>query len=453
MTAKTKSFIHEFQLKLKPGQERFLLVRLDCAKQLYNTCLGESLRRLKSMRESRDFKKALNLGKGKQRTSAFNALNELFGFREFDLHAYATAVRNSCHIGVHLNSDACQKTASRAFKAVKEYSVGKRGRPRFKGMGQYDSIEGKGNRCIIWDGEAVICDGERIDVIFDPVDKYGVQAHALACPVKYVRIVRRKIRGRNRFVVQLVLRGKPKFKYITGSGIMGLDLGPSTIAAVSRKMAFLEKFCADLDPMHKEIRRIQRSMDRSMHAMNPDAYNENGTIKPGVKLAKSKRYIKKSGRIREIHRTLAAQRKCMHGKLANRIFQNCKRIVVEKVSYLSWQRNFGRSVNFRAPGMFVEMLRRKAESAGGKIFEVPTALRPSQTCHGCEKIKKKHLSQRWHDCECGIHVQRDIMSAFLAMTLKIGKGRDGNTYRLDYDYTRKVWSGVESLLKHAVIKT
>jgi len=280
MTAKTKSFIHEFQLKLKPGQERFLLVRLDCARQLYNACLGESLRRLKSMRESRDFKKALNLGKGKQRTSAFNALNELFGFREFDLHAYATAVRNSCHIGVHLNSDACQKTASRAFKAVKEYSVGKRGRPRFKGKGQFDSIEGKGNRCIIWDGE-----------------------------------------------------------------------------------------------------------------------------------------------------------------------------VVEKVSYLSWQRNFGRSVNFRAPGMFVEMLRRKAESAGGKIFEVPTALRLSQTCHGCEKIKKKHLSQRWHDCECGIHVQRDIMSAFLAMTLKIGKGRDGNTYRLDYDYTRKVWSGVESLLKHAVIKT
>jgi hypothetical protein len=56
--------------------------------------------------------------------------------------------------------------------------------------------------------------------------------HGLNSKVKYVRLVRTKVSGRNRFYAQLVCEGKPfiKPKNYLGNGDVGLDIGPSTIA-------------------------------------------------------------------------------------------------------------------------------------------------------------------------------------------------------------------------------
>ena len=65
--------------------------------------------------------------------------------------------------------------------------------------------------------------------------------------------------------------------------------------------------------------------------------------------------------------------------------------------------------------MFVERLKRKAESAGATVVESPTrTTRLSQVCHNCRTVAKKPVSQMWHVCECGIIAQRDLYSAFLA---------------------------------------
>ena len=57
-------------------------------------------------------------------------------------------------------------------------------------------------------------------------------------------------------------------------------------------------------------------------------------------------------------------------------------IACEKRDYLAWQKNFPRSVPDRAPGMLVETIRRKAESAGrDRLFEYTTTTTAvSQTC-------------------------------------------------------------------------
>src|SRR5713226_6392797 len=54
-------------------------------------------------------------------------------------------------------------------------------------------------------------------------------------------------------------------------------------------------------------------------------------------------------------------------------------------------------------------------STGGTLSEVPTrSTKLSQYCHHCGRYEKKPLSQRWHQCSCGIGpVQRDLYSAFL----------------------------------------
>src|SRR4028119_937206 len=86
----------------------------------------------------------------------------------------------------------------------------------------------------------------------------------------------------------------------------------------------------------------------------------------------------------------------------------------ELLSYKAFQKLFGKSVGKRAPGMFVSHLKSKAERADCKVVEIPTyRTKLSQTCQ-CGRVQKKKLSERVHQCECGIQMQRDIYSALLA---------------------------------------
>jgi len=133
----------------------------------------------------------------------------------------------------------------------------------------------------------------------------------------------------------------------------------------------------------------------------------------------SKTYQKTRRRKAAKERKLAAHRKSLHGRLVHEIVAVGNTIILEKISYQAWQKQYGTSVGLRAPGMFIELLRRTVASTGGTLLEVSTrTTRLSQFCHGCGQCEKKPLWQRWHQCACGIGpVQRDLYSAFLAAYL------------------------------------
>ena len=450
--AKTPSFIHEMPLLVDTGQERVLFTRMDLARQLYNTCLGESLRRLDLLRQSKEYQVARRIlsAKRKERAVAFKAVNERFGFTEYDLHKYAVKAKNACHIGDHLDVHTVQKITTRAFQTVQQYAFGKRGRPRFKGKAQLVSVESKSNAAgirfrtderrsrIEWSGLFLPC-------ILDRKDKHGVEAHALACRTKYTRLVCRRLRGKNRFYAQLVQEGLPKqkAKNEVSEGTVGLDLGPSTYALYSPVHADLQQFCKELVPVQKKIRVLQRKLDRSRRATNPENYRPDGTIAKGTKnWVRSKKYQETRSDLVELSRKQAAYRKSLQGKLVNEVLAIGKTVKLEALSYKSFQKNFGNSVGFRAPGMFVSMLRRKAVSAGGKVIDLPTRkLKLSQTCH-CGGTQKKALSQRWHVCKCGVKAQRDLYSAFL--------GYHVENDVLDTATAAALWPGADQLLMQAV---
>ena len=442
--SKTPSFVVEIPLRLTSAQEPLLLARLEAARQVYNACLGESLKRLGLLRQSKAYQVARRLPKGKPRSEAFRKANSAVGFREYDLHAYARQFNHSW-LGEHLDINTIQKLATRAFQAVQQYAFGKRGRPRFKGPNQMDSVEGKSNTSgIRWRETRVEWLGLTLEAIIDPDDP--VIAHGLEARVKYVRLVRRKLNGRSRFYVQLVCEGQPyqKPQNQPGEGIVGLDIGPSTIAAVSEREAFLEPFCAKVVARRSEIRRLQRRIDRQRRANNPSNYDADGTVRRGPKAwRKSSRQRRTETKLAEMRRKQAAQRKSLHGSMANRVLRMGDVIQMERLSYRAFQRQFGRSVGMRAPGMFVQHLKRKAESAGVEVNEFPTrTTRLSQTCHGCGTVEKKPLSQRWHVCDCGVVAQRDLYSAFLAACV------EGE--RLNADRAQAAWSGVDALLQAAL---
>ncbi len=410
------SFVLELPLKTTARDGRDLSVRLDAARQIYNAVLGECLRVLALMRESRDWRRARAMPKGQDRSDLFKSVIQRFDFKSSMADRYAIACKNNCWIGSHLSSNETQKAALRAFQAVQQYAFGKRGRPRFKRFGELHSVEGKTNKAgIRFRDGAVEWSGLRLACLLAPDDRW--QAEALLRDTKYCRLIRRSIRGRVRWFVQLIQEGDAPVKYPARCGVVGLDIGPSTIAAVSGRDAMLESFCPTVEQPWKQMRRIERAMDRSRRATNPDNFNDNGTAKKGRKLwNRSKRYQRLAAKRRERERRLAAERKRAHGELANRILAQGKTIKTEKLSYSGFQKSFGRSTKVRGCGSFLAILRYKTKRAGGQLIEFKTSTTClSQFDHTTGDYLKKPLSQRLHVLRDGSGaIQRDLYSAFLA---------------------------------------
>ena len=62
---------------------------------------------------------------------------------------------------------------------------------------------------------------------------------------------------------------------------VGIDIGSSTIAISSENTVELRELAPECNADEAKLRRIQRAMDRSKRATNPDNFKENGTIKKG----------------------------------------------------------------------------------------------------------------------------------------------------------------------------
>lgn len=463
-TSKTKrtpdsgSFVCEIPLAVNPSAKAQLGSVLEASRQLYNACLGETLRRLRLMRESRAYQAARRLPKkAKERTAAFKKVREQFAFDEYSMHAYAATIKHGW-IGDHIGINVAQKVATRAFKAVEKVAFGLAKRVRFKRYGGLNSIEGKNNATgLIWKGAFLKVGKLELPALIDSSDP--VVAHGLSCRVKYCRLVQRNINGIQRFYAQLCCEGKTlsakdrhllrsrkppeerRKPLISEGGSVGMDIGPSTIAIVGEKDAALLRFCDEIEPKREEIGKLQKQLDRQRRANNPQNFEENGTIKKGSKTwVRSERQKETQKSLAEMQRRTAAHRKNLHGSLLNSLPLH-EDFYLEKLSYRSFQKNFGRSVGMRAPGMFVEELKRKAINAGGSVYEFPTATtKLSQTCH-CGKVQKKSLSERWHSCGCGVEAQRDLYSAYLSRFVREGK--------LNAADAAKHWQGSESLLQTA----
>lgn len=439
LRAASLTFVCTVPLVVSAASERVLLLRLEAARQMYNACLGEAMRRINLIRQSKDFNKARSLKpKNPERKVLFKKARERHEFSDYAIQSYGTKIRR-CWIKEHIDAHTGQKLATRAFNAAEKVLFGKAKKVRFKGGNQLDSLESKSNAAgIRWKGDCVEWSGLKLSAHLSTNDP--VILHGLNSKVKYVRLVRRKIAGKNRFYAQLVCQGKPfiKPKNYLGQGIVGLDLGPSTIAIVSDTEVHLKEFAWELEFDSRTIRKLQRKMDRSLRSTNPDNFNLNGTVKKGKKRwNSSKSYLKIRNSKANKERKLAAHRKSLHGELVNNILRIGDTINLEKLSSKALQKSFGKSVGKRAPGMFVSHLRSKAARAGGKVIEIPTYnTKLSQTCQ-CGRVKKKKLSQRVHQCECGVVAQRDLYSAFLA------KHIEPDTFVLQVSQLVEDWQSAE----------
>jgi hypothetical protein len=442
----TPTFLLELPLSVDAGQAKRLRAHFEAARCLLNALLGEALKRLQAMRADPAWQEARTLPRThkQERKAAFSRLRQAYGFSEYALHAFVKTA-NCAWIADHIDSMLAQTLATRAYQAVNRVCLGQAKHVRFKSKGRgLDSVENKWNRSglrFILQQPAegnqgwLLWGTDRLPALIDWHDP--VVCHGLRHPIKYARLVRRKASSPNaqgaevqgyRYFVQLILEGKPhqKKKHAVGTDVIGLDLGPSTIAIVPQEgEAHLLPLCEELQPDARAKRRLERRLDRQRRANNPGNYDEKGRIKKRgrrrLTWKNSKGYLATRRRLAHQERKLAAHRKSLHGRLVHQIIQRGNDIRTEKLFYKAWQKQFGKSVGRNAPGMLIDHLRRTVASTGGTLTEFPT--RPtklSQYCHGCQSYVKKPLSQRWHHCACGIGpVQRDLYSAWLAAHLDL----------------------------------
>jgi len=419
--AGTSTFVLTIPLVVKPGEDRVLIGCMEAGRRLYNATLDEALRRHGLLKQSKSWQATRAIKDKKHRSTEFKRLSKEAGFTPAAIITFARNCKNEAGWKDRLGSNVTQRIAEQVFAAMQQYAFGKRGRPRFKGVNRpLHSLEATTNAAnIIWKSETgCIAFGDLTLPAKLPTKEQDPYLHlSLANRTKYCRVLWRNVNGERRWFVQLMQEGTPPTKHAVAEGaVVGLDIGPSTVAIVGDDSASLVKFCNTVIQPWKATRRLQRAMDRSKRATNPQCFNANGTWKKGQKFTPSKRYTVKRTEYAEVERKLAAERKRAHGELANQIIGLGNIIQSETLSYIAFQKNFGKSVKVRAPGMFVEQLRRKAESAGGAIVDLHTwSLKMSQYDHTTQICTKKPLSQRWHVLGDGSGVvQRDIYSAFLA---------------------------------------
>ena len=462
----TPTHVRSWPLRPDAAQCRVMATRFFTGVRVYNAALGEFITRSRAVKADPARQAARRLPRSSKkeraaRAAAFRVVEQAHGFTADAAQTYASSLRRSW-VREHLPAQETQNLGARAFDAVKQWHVCRRGKPRFKntrrGLHSLSAKDGNGALRPKTDAAGRLVGlqwGAGFVIPVAPAVESGrrgkeqqaelaeVEALIAAGKVLSTRIVRTVINGRDTYRLQLVCDGNPTRRHPVGEGRVSFDLGPSQIAVAVQHgdgtwSGWVEPLAAGIRLDTVRLRRHQRRLDRQHRAGSPGCFGPGGTHQPGRCDWQRSHAAKRTAiQVAELHRRLAEHRKTLHGALANRLLGRGADIACEKLDYVSWQKNFPRSVRDRAPGLLAEVMRRKAESAGGqRLYEYnPNTTALSQTCL-CGKREKKPLSQRVHRCQCGIKEDRDLFSAYLG--LHVRSAADGSD-RLDLEAANQGW--------------
>lgn len=453
MQVQTSSYVVSVKLKLTESIENHLEKSFHIAASAYNEALSFGLRRFEALKQNATYRELLEErrldDKRKECDQALFELQKSYGLTEFGLSNHLGQQRKKLDSSYkQLNSGELQVIAGQAYKALEKvlfYQI-KPSRLRFRS--KYDlnvsyrnRVNTTGTRLISSDRKGIAYRlylhkvSTFVDIPIKAFNTYQQMSLLRSEKIKYIQIIRKTIRGKKVYTLQIVCQGSPLSKVTRGEGVLGIDLGISTVAYASNHEVVL----SDLVPKNincKEIlmRYLDRKIERSQRVNNPDCYRVDGTIKKGVKFKQpSKRQMRLRVRRLKAYRSLSEERKKLQGQLVNHLLSQASIIKMEDLNVKSLQirrrdirinpktnrpfskKRFGTSVFRAAPSAFRQALQTKARQLGiiVKIIS-PRYLKPSQYNHLTQTFEKKTLSTRIFDLseECK-GVQRDLYSAFL----------------------------------------
>lgn len=443
------NFIVEFPLKTEKYQEDVLNKRFKVGRYIYNSLVNVTQKRYKEMIKTKKYRNLIsvlteNKKSNKEIWKQINDIRKQYGMSEYSFHEDVKQMQN--HFKDNIDSFTAQKIATQLWKSYDKLFYGNGNKIYYKRHGELNALEGKSNRTgIRFKDNTILWNGLKIPVVIDYDNDYEYQA--MQFKICYNRIIRKYIRNKYKYYVQIVFKGNPPIKLIAetgeikhymGTGDVGLDIGTRTIAISSQSDVKILELADRIQNIEDQKKKLLRKIDRSRRATNPENYNEDGTIKKHgnkkVLWNQSNHCIKYQNELKELYRKQADIRKYQHECLANYIISLGNKVYVEKMNFAGLQKRakktekndkgrfkrkkrFGKSLANKAPSMLLTIIDRKLRYYGEKLIEINTSeARASQFNHFDRTYKKKSLSQRWNDFD-GLKIQRDMYSAFLIMNI------------------------------------
>jgi putative transposase len=271
------------------------------------------------------------------------------------------------------------------------------GYPRFKGRNRYDSYT--------YPDQA----GWKFDGRYLHLSKIGsikVKLHRpLEEKIKTVTIKREVDQWYVIFSCEVRAPGKLPVSYED----VGIDLGVTHLATLSS---------GEMIEHPRYYRKAQKRLMKRQQALS-------GKKKGSHRRERAKKLIGKA------HCKIARQRRDFLHKQARKLVERYQVIVFEDIQVANLTRKpkpkqdengtylpngaaakggLNRSMLDAGWGMFVSMCTSKAEGAGRTLLKVNPQF-TSQVCSGCGQVRKKDLSERWHSCDCGAELDRDVNAA------------------------------------------
>ena len=273
----------------------------------------------------------------------------------------------------------------------------KPGYPRFQGRNRYDSFTYP-------DGAGWKFDGHSLHLT--KIRNAKVELHRpLTGKIKTVTIKREVDQWYVTFSCEVEEPEKLPVSYED----VGIDLGVTHLATLSN---------GEMIEHPRYYRKAQRILEQRQQALSRKKHGSHRREKARKLVAKA-------------HRQIARQRKDFQHKASKQLVKRYQMIVFENIktgnltrkpkpkqddngAYLpnsaSAKGGLNTSILDAGWGTFVSMCSIKAAWAGRTVIKVDPRF-TSQVCSGCGQVRKKSLEVRWHSCDCGTELDRDVNAA------------------------------------------
>ena len=443
--AETPSFVLTLKLNTSASDEQILLDRFYYAFLMKNRLIRHVRMALSSMRQDKEYRNLMNeyaVLKGKNDSASksirgaigkkLSRIRMVYGLSEYQFHAWIADQQH--RYKRHIDSLTAQKIATSVWAATEAVLFHKGKTIHFQKLDNLMSLEGKNNASGIrfkdgrlhWNG-----------LVIQPQSRKGdtYAREALTHQVKYCRLVRKPMGISCHWYLQLVLEGRPPVKHDVIEGRVGIDQGTSSEAVFSEHDCILTELAPGNKDISRKARIMQRRMDRSRRATNPDNFNLDGTIKPKQARkawVKSKVYKQNRMRLKTLRRRNADVVHQSEEMFVNEILEkHGSDVITEKMDYKALQlkanedvispktgkhrsrKRYGKSLAKHAPARFLSVLERKLSYINKTVNYVDTwKFKASQYDHVLGDYMKSGLSSRSRIVG-GHRVQRDLYSAFL----------------------------------------
>ena len=471
MRAQTPSYVVSTKIQLPESIANLLEKSFRISNSAYNEALSFGLKRFEALKRNSTYqellearrlalkgiaklKKAEKTTKGlTQQVKCYNKvlfeLRKAYGLTEFGLSAHLSQQRRKSSSSYRqMSAGEIQVIAGQAMKTLEKvlfYQI-KPDKVRFRSKFDLDvSYRNRANteatRLVPSDRKGIAYRlyihkaSTFVDIPVKAFNKYQQMSLMRSEKIKYVQIIRKTIRGKKVYYLQIVCQGFPPSKVTKGQGVVGIDPGISTVAFASpSEVALVDLVPKNIAQKEKLLKQLDRKIERSRRVNNPECYDERGKIKKGARFKRpSNRQMRLRNRRRKVYRSLSEERKKLQGQLVNRLVSQASIIKMEELGVKGLQKRsrdirinpktnrpfskkrFGKAIFRAAPSSFRTALETRAFQLGIDVEVIsPKDVKPSQYNHITQTFEKKSLSTRVYDLSDEYTgVQRDLYSAFL----------------------------------------